>query len=461
MNAAWLKKRQTKYGAYLGVYVLVVLAILGAGNYLANRYNKTLDTTSNKIFSLSDQTKKVVGNLTQDVKIYYFDQTARMSESRFGPSAKDLLERYDVLSPKVTVEFVDPVKNPKRALDMKIASAGTTIIEVAGKREEAKSLSEEQVTNALIRALKTSKRTACTLEGHGEHDPENSDPGGFSGAKESLESSNFTTKGISLLEKEAAVPADCTVLLIAGPRTELVEVELAAIRKYIEGGGRAMILVDPPTKGVLTTALVKALADLGVKVNSDLVVDLSGIGQLFGADALSPLVAKYESHAITREMRNVASLFPLSRSVEPGDTKDKITVEKLFSTTPRSFGTTDLASREIKVDPKRDKPGPLSLAVAGTWRTDKENVQGRFVVAGSSSFASNSALGFGGNRDLFLNMVSWLSSDEDLISIRPKDPEDRRLTMSASQMQTIFYTSILSLPLLIIACGTWVWWRRR
>jgi len=461
MKFAWLKTRQTKYGAYLAVYVLIVLAILGAGNFLANRYNKSLDTTSNKVFSLSDQTKKIVSNLKQDVKIYYFDQTSRINESRFGPSPKDLLERYGNLSHRLSVEFVDPVKNPKRALDMKISSAGTTIIEVAGRREEAKTLSEEQVTNALIRVLKTEKRTACFLEGHGEHDLENSEPSGFSGVKESLENSNFNVKGISLLEKEPSVPQDCTILVVGGPRTDLVEVELGAIKKFIEGGGRAMFLVDPPTRNVQTGALVKFLADLGVKVNNDLVVDLSGIGQLFGADALSPLVAKYESHAITREMRNVASLFPLSRSVEPGDSKDKITVEKLFNTTPRSYGVTDLASRDIKVDPKKDKPGPLSLAVAGTYRTDKEGTQGRFVVAGSSNFAANSALGFGGNRDLFLNMMSWLSSDEDLISIRPKDPEDRRLTMSAAQMRTIFYTSILTLPLLIIVSGTYVWWRRR
>jgi len=462
MNLSFLKKRQTRYGAYLGVYVLVVLSILGAGNFLANRYNKTLDATSAKTFSLSDQTKKVVSGLKQDVKIYYFDQSGRMNESRFGASPKDLLTRYDNLSPRLSVEFVDPVRTPKRALDMKITSAGTTIVEVAGRREEAKSLSEEQITNALIRALKVEKRSACFLEGHGEHDLDSSERDGFSAAKEALENSNFTTKSISLLEKEPKVPADCTVLVVGGPRTDLIEVEIGAIRKFVEAGGRAMFLVDPPTKGITTANVVKLLGDWGVKVNNDIVVDLSGIGQFFGADELSPLVTKYESHAITREMKNVASLFPLARSVETGDSKDKITVEKLFSTTPRSFGITDFASGQIKVDPKKDKAGPLTLAVAGTYRTEKEGAQGRFVVSGSSRFASNSGLGFpGGNRDLFLNMMSWLSSDEDLISIRPKDPEDRRLSLSAAQMSRILYTSVFLLPLAIIAGGTWVWWRRR
>ena len=161
-------------------------------------------------------------------------------------------------------------------------------------------------------------------------------------------------------------------------------------------------------------------------------------------------------------MRNVASLFPLARSVDTGESKDKVSVEKLFNTSARSYATTNFATGQIKLDPKKDKAGPFALAMAGTYRTDKENQQGRFVVTGSSRFVINSTLGFpGGNRDLFLNMMSWLSADEDLISIRPKDPEDRRLALSGAQMSRILYTSLIAFPLLIIAGGTYVWWRRR
>src|ERR1041384_7058161 len=129
MKSSWIQARQTKYGAYLVVYVLVVIAILGAANYLANRYDKTYDATKNKVFSLSDQTKKVVGNLKQNVTIYYFDTSNRINESSFGPSPKDLLGRYGSLSHYVTVDFVDPVKNPKQALDMKVQQPGAPVIE--------------------------------------------------------------------------------------------------------------------------------------------------------------------------------------------------------------------------------------------------------------------------------------------------------------------------------------------
>jgi len=138
-----------------------------------------------------------------------------------------------------------------------------------------------------------------------------------------------------------------------------------------------------------------------------------------------------------------------------------VTLDKLFSTTSNSYATTNLSSPAIRLDPAKDKKGPFNLAAAGTYNTGKENQNGRFVTVGSSDWASNYILRFQGNRDLFMNMMNWLSSDEDLISIRPKEPEDRRLTLTRAQMRTVFYSSVVLLPLAVIAAGFSVWWRRR
>ena len=456
MKIPFQQQRQVRYGAFVALYLVVVLAILSAANYLAERYNKTYDATSNKLYTLSDQTKKVVGNLKQDVKFLYFDKTESFSSSRFGPSPRDMLTRYANLSPRVSVEYVDPVRKPKVAQDYKISATGTTIVEVAGRREEAKSLSEEQLTNALIRAMKTEKRTACFLAGHGEPALDDTGRQGFSGAKDALESNNYSTKTVTLQEKDAAVPKECSVLVVAGPRTDLVEPETAAIKKFVEGGGRALFMLPPPTKGITTAALEKTLADWAVTVDHDLVVDLSGVGQLFGGSELSPLVASYESHAIVRELKETATAFPLARSIE---VKAGGTAEKLFSTSDSSYATTNLSSAEIRIDPKKDKKGPLTLGAAGSVKSGVK--EGRFVAVGSSNFAANNILRFNGNRDLFLNMMNWLSSDEDLISIRPKEPEDRRLALSGRQMSTIFTSSVIGLPLIVVACGLMVWWKRR
>jgi ABC-type uncharacterized transport system involved in gliding motility auxiliary subunit len=142
---------------------------------------------------------------------------------------------------------------------------------------------------------------------------------------------------------------------------------------------------------------------------------------------------------------------------------DKTTVDKLFSTSGNSYATKNLSTPEIRIDTKNDRKGPLSLAAAGTYNTGKENQNGRFIVVGSSSWATNNFIRSNslGNRDLFMNMMNWLSSDEDLISIRPKDPEDQSLSLTQAQVGRLFYTSILGLPLLVVAAGFMVWWKRR
>jgi ABC-type uncharacterized transport system involved in gliding motility auxiliary subunit len=171
-------------------------------------------------------------------------------------------------------------------------------------------------------------------------------------------------------------------------------------------------------------------------------------------------VSSYESHAIVRDLKEVATAFPLVRSL---DTKsaDKTTVEKLFATSANSYATSNLSSAEIRIDPSKDKKGPLTLAAAGTYNSGAQGAQGRFVVVGSSGWVSNNILRFNGNRDLFLNIMNWLSSDEDLISIRPKEPDDRRLTMTRRQMSSLFYSSVVFIPLIVIVAGLMVWWRRR
>jgi ABC-type uncharacterized transport system involved in gliding motility auxiliary subunit len=172
-----------------------------------------------------------------------------------------------------------------------------------------------------------------------------------------------------------------------------------------------------------------------------------------------PLVTTYDSHAIVRPMKDIPSGFPIARSLEVKN-GDKTMVEKLFETSNNSFATMNLKSSDIRPSPT-DKKGPLTLGAAGTYNGGGANGSGRFVVVGSSRWIDNSFLRFNGNRDLFMNMLNWLSSDEDLISIRPKETEDRRLSLTARQMVLVFYSSVVAIPLLIIAGGFGVWWRRR
>ncbi len=452
-NNSWMKARQTKFAAYTAVYILIVVAVVGVLNFLANRYNKTYDTTSSKQFTLSDQTDKIAKNLKQDVSISYWDQPTQFQ------AAHDLLDRYKNLSPKIEVHYEDLEKNITQARAAGVTRRGAVLVQTGGKTQEAKSLSEEEVTGALVRALKTGDKLACFAEGAGEHTLEDADRTGYGQLKTLVEGNNYKTESINLLQKPE-IPKDCTMVIVGGPSRDYLQPGVDALTNYVENGGKAIFMLDPPLKFAKQNidqndALLKMLASWGVTADNDLVLDTSGVGQLYGLGPEIALVSNYGTHPIVGAMKRLATGFPIARSLEIKN-GPKTTVEKLFESTDDAFATTNLASAEIKPSPT-DKKGPFILGAAGTFSSGG----GRFVVVGSSSWVANTYLRLAGNRDLFLNMMNWLSADEDLISIRPKEPDDRRLTMTRNQMAMAFYSSVLAIPLLILAAGLSVWWKRR
>ena len=458
MNTELLKARQTKYVAYAAVYIVVTLAVVTVANVLANRYDKSYDATANKRYSLSEQTMKIVKGLKQDATITYFDQA-----TRFQP-AKDKLELYAALSPKVHVEYVDPDKSPELAREAGIKNYGTTIVQIGTRKNEAKSTSEEDITGAFIRDLKHTTRTVCFVTGSGEHQIDDTDRSGYSRLKDLLGKDDYQTKSISLLEK-AEVPSDCTAVVVGGPSSDYQQPEVDALKKYVEDGGRGMFLLDPPLKMgrediADNDALTAVLSSWGVTPNKDLVLDMNPIGQVMGLGPQVALVTRYDSQPIVNDMKGTATGFPLTRSLET-KSGDKTSVDKLFDSSDSSLATTKLSSPSINPNDPANKKGPLTIAAAGTYKTGTENSQGRFVVVGSSSWVDNSFLPFNGNRDLALNAMNWLSSDEDLISIRPKEPEDRRITMTKAQQNWVRITSQFLFPLAVVFVGLSVWWRRR
>ena len=457
MNSRLLSARQTRYVAYAALYVIVILAIVSVANVLANRYNKSYDSTANKRYSLSDQTAKIVKGLKQNAAITYYDR-----QSGFQ-SAKDMLDRYSTLSPRIRVDYIDVEKRPQEARAAGVTKLGTSFVQIGTKKEEAKSVNETEITGAIIRDLKTTTRTVCFVSGSGEHQIDDTQRNGFSRLKDILAKDQYTSKSVSLLEK-AEIPADCTVVVIGGPQSEYVQPVVDAIKKYVEQGGRAMILLDAPLKFGRPTADNTALTDLlqswGVSMDKDLLLDMSPVGQLMGLGPEIALVSTYDTHPIVDEMKGTATGFPLSRSLTVKST-DKTTVQKLFESSATSLATTKLDSPNVNPSDPNNKKGPLTIGAAGSYKTGKENSEGRFVVVGSSAWPANSFITFNGNGDLALNALNWLSSDEDLISIRPKEQENRNVTMTRAQFNWVRLSSQFLLPGALLLAGVSVWWRRR
>lgn len=458
MANQWLKARQTKYAAFATVYVLIVIATVVIANVLANRYNKSYDATSNKRYSLSEQTAKIVKGLKQNATITYFNQSTKFHDG------KDLLDEYANLSPKVHVDYVDPDKDPQAAREAGIRDFGTAVVQVGTRKDTAKSLTEEGITGAFIRDLKNNTRTVCFVGGSGEHQLDGSDREGLSRFKDSLTRDDYDSKSINLLQN-AEVPEDCTTLVIAGPTRNYEQPEVDAIKKYVENGGRALLMLDPPLKlghdeTADNDALNALLQSWGVTLEKDLVLDLNPVGQLAGVGPEVALVTDYGSQAIVDGMKGMATGFPLSRSLDIKNT-DKTSVQKLFDSSGTSLATSNLSSPSVNVKDPKNKKGPLTLAAAGTYATGKENSEGRFVVVGSSAWLANRFLEFNGNADLALNTINWLSSDEDLISIRPKQDEDRRITLTNAQLSWVRAISQFALPFAVVIAGVFVWWKRR
>jgi ABC-type uncharacterized transport system involved in gliding motility auxiliary subunit len=451
MNTNWMKARQTKYGAYLTVYILVVLAIVAGVNWLANQNNKSYDATSNKRFSLSDATKQTLKGLTHDINITDFDRTSAFD------TARATLDRYKDQSSHIKVTYIDPEKKPEIARLAHVQSFGSIFVdnEATKKHEEAKSMTEEEITGAIKRSMTNSVRTACFVTGSGEASITDTDREGYSRFKDLLDKNGIKTKELPLLQK-AAVEKECTIVVVGGPTHDYIPPVRDALKKFVDEGGKTLIMFTPAIPDKTGAAegepeLEKLVAGWGVTVANDLVYDVGPYSQVFGEAA--PVVGHYESHPIGKEMGRSATVFPLSRSL---DVKSGGGMEKLFESSDTSYEKIGLTP-PIKLDPDKDKKGPFTLGAAGTV-----NGKARMVIIGSSSWVSNSALSYPtANKDLALNMMNWLTADESLISIPSKEPEDRRIMLSGRQMNMIALFSVIILPLVVILSGFGVWWKRR
>ena len=465
--------RQARFGTLAAASILVVLGILIAINYLSTRHNKRWDLTAAHQFSLSDQTKKVLADLKEPVKIRVFARSDEFERYR------DRLDEYTYQSKQVSVEYIDPEKRPGLAQQLGVTALGTIVFEYKGRNEKVNSEAEQEVTNALIKVIQGRQPKVYFTQGHGEKDTAGAQPGGYNSIVAGLTSGNFVVDKV-VLAQAGAVPADAEVLIIAGPKTDFLGPEIDAVKAYLAKGGKLLVMMDPVIKvdQPQPVGLQALLKDWGIDAGNDVILDVSGMGRLIGTDESVPVAASYPPHPITEDFR-LLTAYPLARSMSPVDGGvNGHTAQRIVETSSRSWAETNLKSlsggQPAKQD-EGDKPGPVALASAVSAAataapppatppkegTAPKPAETRVVAFGDSDFASNGALGVAGNRDLFLNTVNWLAQQENLIAIRPRDPEDRRITLTADQERRIFYLTVLIVPGLVLLAGVQTWWRRR
>ena len=445
-----LGRRTTRYGLNAAVMILLVLGVTGLVQALAVQHTWRYDLTENKRFSLSPQTIQVLGALKTDVNAVGFfrsDQPGkRVSEDLFKQYARYAGGRF-------TWRTADPDREPGLARRYGIESYGTIVLETKTKSEKVLDAEEEKLTNGLVKVTREGKRIVYVVQGHGEHELTNTERPGFSEAKAALERTNYEAKPLALA-REGKIPVDAAVVILPGPKNDLFQPELDALDGYIGRGGKALVMVNPFQNESLRKYLVK----YGFVLDNDLVVESNPLGRLFGIGPEVPIIQQYGTHAITREMGGVSTLFPLTRSMSMVTPLPKgVSWDPLARTSEQSWGETnreELQRGVAKPDPA-DPKGPLTVAAVA--RKDKA----RIVVYGTSNLASNQFLNLQGNRDFFLNTVSWLAEEEDQISIRPKDAKQTPVFLNANQAQLVFLLPVVVVPGLVLLGGIVAVVRRR
>jgi ABC-type uncharacterized transport system involved in gliding motility auxiliary subunit len=452
---ASLGQRSVRYGLNTAVMVLLVLGVIGFVEALSYRHNARLDLTENRRHSLSPQTVQLLGELKDDVHAVAFFRSDQPGKR----VAEDLLKQYARAGgDRFTWKVVDPDREPALARRYGVEAYGTVVLETEKRSEKVSDAEEERLTNALVKVTREEVRAVYVVQGQGERQLTDTDRGGFSEARGALERSNYDVRPLALA-REATVPEDAAVVIVPGPRTDLLPPVVQALEEYIDRGGKLLLMVDPPFPQRLQDDGVKRLlARYGVVLGDNLVIEVSPIGRLFGIGPEVPIIQQYEPHPITRDLGGITTLFPITRTVDVAKTPvEGVRVDVLARTSPDSWGETDRRLVEQgQVQPDPDDPrGPLSVAAVAT----KDNA--RIAVYGTSSLASNQFLNLQGNRDLFLNTVSWLAEEDDLIAIRPKDPRQTPVFLSSQQAQAVFWLPVVVLPGLVLVAGIFAVVRRR
>jgi ABC-type uncharacterized transport system involved in gliding motility auxiliary subunit len=433
--------KRFSYPIKLGLFIAIFLGILTVINLFSQRYHLRFDLTIHKLYSLCSQSIKVLKNLEMPIEVIGFFTNDYQKEQ-----AKRLLEQYSYHNRGVNYSFIDPNRHPLEAKKYNVVHVPTLIIESGDRREQIYEVSEEKITNAIVRVSRKEKKIIYFLKGHGEHEINDYKKDGYSNLKKSLTDKGYIGRSL-LLAKKTKVPEDASLLIIAGPKRPLLPIEIKAIETYLDKGGKVLFLLEPQTGEELADFLKNKAIVLG----NDVIVDR--ISRLFGADYLVPVILKYnQTHPITKDF-DLMCFLPLARSINiKKDLEQNIKAEILAWTSENSWAEKDLEelnAGKTSYDPN-DMEGPVPVASA-SWSEEEGGF--KLVVVGDADFINNTYLNLSGNKDLVLNMINWLTEERDLMAIPPKKIEKIPFILSRTKAKVIFWVPMIVLPLLPLLGG--------
>ena len=472
--------RQLRYGTNVAMSILGVAGIMIFLNIIvAQRFDKRADLTESQYNSLSEQTKQILKTLDKKVDVIAFFSD---KNSQLTLRAKERLELYQRESELISVSFKNPYIDPSLYQKYKLQYDGTIVFESKDRIEKVTTVNEQEFTSAFLKIIQNKTKKVYFLVGHEERSIDNITENGYQQVKTELKKQNYVVLSLSLL-RQAEIPSDCDVLVIAGPKKPLLQQEIVMIKKYLSKGGKLFLLLDPsPNSTDVNQGLVQLMKKWGVQIGNDLVHDRVNSYLLLGGP--TALHLEFELHDITRYFMQESIPFIYCRSVTPMDDIPKTLKVKSIAKTVSPEGVS-WAETERETDETFsangytadiDIPGPVSIAVAVEEKIDDNDdnkvrtetpTPTRIVVIGDSDFAKDALFAtddpnLPAYAPLSTAIINWLSLEEDLITIVQPDLSKqivRRITDQEAVLVQI--TSIFLIPLIIFIAGIVVWWQRR
>jgi hypothetical protein len=431
---------------YRSLFYIVLLAACVALFQLAARFPLQHDFTQNALNSLEEGSVHILAQLDQplDITVYATGQDAKQGDVR--KLVGDFVALYQRYKPDIQLTFVDPLREPEAVRRSGIRGNGEMVVEYAGRREHLTTLNEQTLTSALMRLARNREQWVMYVTGHGERKLDgnaNHDLGEFG---RRLVQNGYRVSPLNLTVAPE-VPDNISLLVITQPQHKLFKGESAKLLRFVERGGNLLWLLDAePLRGL------ESLAErLHIDPLPGMIVDPAA--QQLNAPSDWTLGGGYPPHAVTRDF-DLITAFPYATALNAEDNPDWVRHTLVEGATNGWVSQ----RRDLRFDATQDVPGPFSLAVS-LQRGDPGHEQ-RIVVVGSGAFLSNAYSGNGGNLDLGMNMVNWLAGDEQFITLAPHTAKDGALTFSKLQLTVFTYSLLLALPLLMVAIGGLLWWRR-
>lgn len=441
-------KRRLQSMAHHGLFVVLLVALTALLAYFAREYRVERDLTDSHRNTLSAATLEVLSKLDGPVSVTGYALEKNSRGDSLHQEIRDFIRPYQRAKPDLTLTLIDPREQPKAASDAGVHAPVELVVEYKRRTVHLTEFNEQAFANALVRLARGAERLVLWLEGHGErklNGVANHDLGEFG---RQLESKGFRLSSVNLVLAQE-VPANAALLVIAGPQVDVLPTEVQKIRRYVANGGNLLWLIDPePLHGLAPIAEA-----LGLVLTPGMVVDPEAAR--VNAPATHALAATYDRHAITDGF-NLVTVFPRARQINTIES-DEWRIRPLVEVAPR--GCVKTGKPEGGCDPKRDIPGPIVVATALERAVGDR--QQRVVVVGSGSFLSNTFIGIGGNRDLGINLVNWLSGDDNLITLQPRRAGDDSIDIDQTILYVIAFSFLMVIPLAFMITGVAIWWRRR